>query len=131
MRAKLGGDIGQQPLPPDEPILQVGPHVGEPELDHPCGDPLLGMAASLQREPLRPGWQHDAHGGERLGDGPVADAQFSGESWDAVAGVAACLQVAAQLRKPELAGAPLQPPDATTIDHKPALDDQLLRRLRW
>jgi len=63
--------------------------------------------------------------------GPVADAQFSGEPWDAVAGVAAVLEVAAQVREPELAGAPLQPPDAATIDHEPALDDQVLQRLRW
>jgi hypothetical protein len=29
IRGKLGGDIHQQPLPLDEPILQVGPHFWE------------------------------------------------------------------------------------------------------
>jgi len=47
MRAELGGDIGQQPLPPDQPIFQVRTDRREPKLDHPTGDPLLGMAASL------------------------------------------------------------------------------------
>src|SRR6266536_1185366 len=131
MRAQLGGDLGQQPLPSDQAVLQVGPHVGEPQPGHPRGDPLLGVAASLLCQPLRPGWQCDVLGGECLGDGPVADAQFSGERGDAVAGVAAALEIAAQVREPEQAGAPLQPPDAATIDHKPALEDQLPRRLRW
>ena len=90
MRAKLGGDIAQQPLPPDEPIFQVRPDRREAKLDDPLGDPLLGMAASLQRQPLRPGWQHDAQRFQHLGDSPVADAKFSGEPGNAVAGVTAC-----------------------------------------
>ncbi len=50
VRGKLGGDIGQQPLPPDEPIFQIRPHVDEAKLGHPRRDPLLGVAASLQRQ---------------------------------------------------------------------------------
>jgi hypothetical protein len=125
MRAKLRGDIVQQPLPLDDPIGQVRPNVCEPKLDHPGGDPLLGVPASLQGQAAGPGWQHDAHGGERLGDGPLADAEFLREPWDAVPGVAASLKVATQVAEPEVVGAPLQPPDAAVIDHKPAPDDQL------
>ncbi len=68
MRAQLGGDLDQQPLVSDHAVLEVGPHVGEPEVDHPRGDPLLGVAASLSCQPPRPGWQRDVHGRQRLGD---------------------------------------------------------------
>jgi len=89
------------------------------------------IAASLQGQPLRPGWQHDAHGGERLGDGPLADAEFQREPWDAVPGVTAGLKVAAEVAEPEVAGASLQPPDAAVVDHKPAPDDQLAGCFCW
>lgn len=54
VRGKLGGDIDQQPLPLDETIFQVRPHVCEAKLSHPRADTLLGVAASLQRQPLGP-----------------------------------------------------------------------------
>jgi hypothetical protein len=37
-RGKLGGDLDEQPLPSDQPIGQVRPHVGEARLDHLRGD---------------------------------------------------------------------------------------------
>jgi len=131
MRAKLGGDIGQQPLPPDQPISQVGPDVCEAKLGHPTSDPFLGVAASLLCQPLRAGWQHDPQRGQHLGDGPLGLAEFSGERGHTVPAVAAGLQIVAQLRKPELAGVLLQPPDTAVVDHKPALDDQLTGCFRW
>ena len=41
IRAKLGRDIGQQPLPPDQPIFQIRPDLREAQLGYPPGDPLL------------------------------------------------------------------------------------------
>jgi hypothetical protein len=130
VRGKLGGDHGQQPLLLDEAIYQIGPHVDEAKRGHPRGDPLLGVASSLSCQPPGPWWQRDAQRGQRLGNGPLGRAEFLSEPRDAVAGVAAGLQVAAQVRKPEPAGLPLQPPDAAVVDHKPAVDDQLAGRFR-
>jgi hypothetical protein len=131
IRGKLRCDIGQQPLPLEEPIGQIGTRIWEAKLRHPRGDPLLGMAASLPRQPLSPGWQGDAQRCQRLGDGPLGLATFSGEPRDALAAVAAGLQVATQVDEPELADASLQPPDTTVVDDKPALDDQLTCRFCW
>jgi hypothetical protein len=117
---QLGGDLGQQPLPLDNPIDQVRPHVDEAERGHPRSDPLLGVAASLPGQPLRPGWQHDPQRGQRLGDGPLGRAELGREPGDAVAGIAAGLQVAAQVGEPKLAGASLQPSDAAVVNHKAA-----------
>jgi hypothetical protein len=64
-------------------------------------------------------------------DGPLADAEFVGERRDAVAGVAAGLQEAAQVRKSEPAGVLLEASGAAVVDHKAALDDQLAGRFYW
>ena len=111
--------------------MQVGPDVGEAEVDDQRGDPLLGEPSPLPGQLLWAGWEGDALGGQRLADGPLGLAELLGERGEAVAGVAACLQVAAQVGEPELAGAPLQPPDTTVVDHKPALDDQSVGRFCW
>ena len=96
MRGELGGDIGQQPLPLEQPILQVRPHGCEAELANPRGDPLLGIASPLPGQPFGPWWQGDAQCGQRLGHGPLADAKLVGERGDAVPTIAAGLQETAR-----------------------------------
>jgi len=131
MRGKLGGDLGQQPLLPDQPVGQVGPHVGEAEFDDPLGDPLLGEALPLPGQLLASGGKGDVLGGQRLAGDPGADPEFLSEGGEAVAGVAAGLQVAAQVGEAEPAGVVAQASGTAVVDHKPALDDQLTWRLCW
>jgi len=128
--AELGGDLGQQPPPRKEPVGQVPPEVAEAKLGRPGGKPLVGGVAALAGQPLSSWWQLDPDLGQLLLDGPLAHAEFGGELWDAQAGVAAGLQVAAQLGEPERTGASLQLAGAAIVDHKPAADDQLPRRWR-
>jgi hypothetical protein len=86
--------------------------------------------AALAGQPLSCWWQRDLGAGQRSLDGPLAHAELGGELWDAVAGVAAGLQVAAQVGEPQPLGALFQVAGAAVVDHKPAADDQLPRRLR-
>jgi hypothetical protein len=55
----------------------------------------------------------------------------SARAGDAVAGVAAGLQVAAQVGMAEPAGLLLQASGAPVVDYEPALDDQSAGRFRW
>lgn len=68
VRVQFGGDIGQQPLPPDQPVLRVGPRVGEAEFDDQRGDPLPGEPAPLPGQLLPTRWEGDVLGGQRLAD---------------------------------------------------------------
>lgn len=62
---------------------------------------------------------------------PVAHSKLCRDPRDAVAGVAAGLQVPAQVPEAECPCAVPQEPIAATMDRKSALKDQPTRRLRW
>jgi hypothetical protein len=116
--------------PHQQPVGQVRLQVAEAELGGLGGEALLGGVAALAGQPLSPWQQPDPGPGQVPLDGPRGDCEFGSELWDAVAGVAASLQVAAQVGEPEALGAPLQLAGAAVVDRKPAADDQLPQRLR-
>ncbi len=129
--AELGGHLGQRPGPHQQPVGQVRLHIGEAELGGPPGKALLVGVAALAGQPLSSWRQCDPGLGQLPLDGPGGDAEFGGQLWDAQAGVAAALQVAAKAGEAEVLGASFQVAGAAVVDCKPAVDDQLPRRLRW
>ncbi len=84
------------------------------------------MAASAG-QPLSSWWQPDPGPGEGLLDRPLGDAEFGSQLWDAQAGVAAGLQVAAQVGEPEALGAVLKVAGAAVVDRKPGAGCPALR----
>jgi hypothetical protein len=58
--AELGGHLGQPPGPPQQPVGQVRPQVGEAELGGPCGEAVLGGVAALAGQPLSTWEQRDS-----------------------------------------------------------------------
>jgi hypothetical protein len=66
--AELGGDLGQQPRPCQQPVGQVRANVGEAELGRPRSEALLGGRASLAGQLLRSWWQPHPSVGEGLLD---------------------------------------------------------------
>jgi hypothetical protein len=129
--AELGGHLDQQPFLHQQPVSQVRPQVGEAELCHTGGKPLVGGVAALTGQPLSTWEQLDPALAQCPFDCPLAHFELGGQPWDAVAVVAAGLQVAAQVGEAEALGALLQLAGAAVVDHKPAVDGQLPRRLRW
>jgi hypothetical protein len=131
MRRQLCGHLRQQPPLLQHPVDQILVYVGEAQLGHPGDDPLLGVAAPLGCQPLPTvGQPHPQPRQGRL-HLPVAYPELRRDPGDAVAGVAAGLQVCAQILEPQYSSAVVQAPIAATVHSKAALDDQPTRRFCW
>jgi Type II/IV secretion system protein len=117
--AEFGGHLGQQPRPHQQPIGQVRPQVGEAEPGGPGGEPLVGGVAALTGQPLSTWAQPEPNLAQGPLDRPLAHVELGGELWDAVAGVAAGLQVVAQVGEAEALGASLQVAGAAVVDTNP------------
>jgi hypothetical protein len=90
------------------------------------------MPPSLPSQPLPPRRQPYPQPHQRRADQPIAHPKLGGDPRDAVAGVAAGLQVPAQVPlEAERTGAFLQVPIAAGIDDEPALKAQAMTCSRW
>jgi hypothetical protein len=130
MRGQFCGHLSQQPRPLHHPIEQVRAHIGEAQRGHAGGDAFLGVAPPLPRQPLRAGCQPHPQPHQCRLHLPVAHPKLGGDPGEAVAGVAAGLQIPAQILKPQHSTVLVQAPIAAAIDHEPALKDQPPTRFR-
>ncbi len=128
MRSQLRGDLHQQPRLLHDSIDQVGLHVGEAQLSHTDGDAFLGVPAPLGCQPLRAGRQPHRQSRQGRLHLPVAHPKLGGDLGDAVAGVAADLQVSVQILEPQHASAFVQASIAAAVDPKAARKKQPTRR---
>jgi hypothetical protein len=128
MRAQLHGHLRHQPRLLHDPVDQVRTHVGEAQLGHASGDPLLGVAPPLRCQPLRAGRQRHRQACQRRLYLPVPHPQLGGDPRDAVAGVTAGLQIPAQAPEPQQASAPFLAPIAAAIDPKSTRKEPPARR---
>jgi hypothetical protein len=138
-KAKLRQQLGAARLPDD----CLRPPTPLPGGQLPSGPPSAPDAVLVHQPPDRPAV--GAEFGGHLGQQPsphqqpisqvrpeVGEAELGGQLWEAQAGVAASLQVAAQVGKSEALGASFQLAGAVVVvDRKPAVDDQVPRCLRW
>jgi hypothetical protein len=112
-------------------MRQVGSHLGEAHRGQAGGDALLGVAPPLLRQPLLAGRQPHPEPRQRCADLPVAHLKLGRDPGDAMTGVAAGLQIPAQILKAVPPGAFLQAPVAAAIHYESALKGQPTRRFCW
>jgi hypothetical protein len=105
MRGQFGRHLRQQPPPLHHTVGQVRPHVGEAQLGHAGGDPLLRIPPPLLRQPLPAGRQPHPGPCQRRPHLPVAHPELRSDPRDAVASVAARLQILVQILEAVPAGA--------------------------
>jgi hypothetical protein len=91
----------------------------KPSLAARGGEPLVGGVAALTGQPLSTWAQPDPNLAQGPLDRPLVHVELGGELWDAVAGVAAGLQVVAQVGEAKALGASLQVAGAAVVDTNP------------
>ena len=98
MRGQLRGHLFQQPPLLHDPVDQIGPHLGEAQLSHAGGDALLGVPPPLRCQPLGAGRQPHPRPRQRRLHRPVAYPKLRSDPGDTGAGIAAGLQIPAEIR---------------------------------